>query len=109
MSQTEYAVFLVTAGSPEEAQKIARVLLQQRKAACVNLLPGVTSSYWWKGRLDTASETLLIIKSKASLAGQIVKLVKSVHSYHVPEVIALPILGGNPDYLAWIEEEVREG
>ena len=109
MSQTAYAVFLVTAGSPEEAQKIAGLLLERRKVACVNILPGVSSSYWWKGKLESASESLLIIKSKASLSDEIVKLVKSVHSYQVPEIIALPIIGGNPDYLAWIGAEVREG
>jgi len=109
VSQNEFALFLVTASSVEEAQKISSLLLEQRKAACVNILPGVSSSYWWKGKIETASETLLIIKSRASLSDEIVKLVKHAHSYSVPEVIALPIISGNPDYLAWIGAEVPEG
>ncbi|MDO8491454.1 MAG: divalent-cation tolerance protein CutA [Dehalococcoidia bacterium] len=109
MNQTACAVFLVTASSEEEAKKIAHLLLEKRKAACVNIVPGVISSYWWKGKLESASESLLIIKSKASLADEIVEMVKSVHSYQVPEIVALPIIAGNPDYLAWIGDEVRGG
>ena len=109
VKQTAYAVFLVTASSEEEAKKIARLLLEQRKAACVNIVPGVSSSYWWKGKLESASESLLIVKSKASLSDEIVRLVKGAHSYQAPEIIALPIIGGNPEYLAWIDAEVSEG
>lgn len=105
MNQDEYAVFLVTASSPEEAAKLANLLLERHLAACVNILPAVDSSYWWKGNLESARESLLIIKSKASLGERIVSLVKEAHSYQVPEVIALPIIGGNPDYLAWIDSE----
>jgi periplasmic divalent cation tolerance protein len=68
----------------------------------------VDSSFWWQGKLDSAQESLLIIKTGASLISEIIELVKSVHSYEVPEIIALPIIGGNEDYLKWIDDEVEE-
>lgn len=83
-----YLVLLVTATSSEEAHKIANELLNRRKAACVNIVPGVNSLFWWQGKLDSAYENLLIIKTKASLLNEIVALVTQIHSYDVPEVIA---------------------
>jgi len=101
-------VILITASTGEEAQQIADKLLAQRKAACVNIIPKVHSLFWWKGELDSAEETLLIVKSGASLVDEIVSLVKEVHSYEVPEVIALPLVGGNQDYLNWMSAELRD-
>ncbi len=100
-------VVLVTTSSGEEAHKIANALLAQRKAACVNIVPGVSSLFWWQGKLDSAQESLLLVKTEASKLGEIVTLVKEIHSYQVPEIIALPIVGGNQDYLQWLHEEVR--
>jgi len=108
MKQIGKVVIFVTTGTEEEAHKIAELLLTKRKAACVNIVPGVESSFWWQGKLDSARESLLIIKTRASLLSEIVELVKSIHSYEVPEIIALPIIGGNEDYLKWIDDEVRE-
>ncbi len=108
MKETGKVVIFVTAGSEQEAHKIAELLLSQRKAACVNIVPKVDSSFWWQGKLDSAKESLLIIKTKASLLSEVVDLVKAAHSYEVPEIIALPIIGGNEDYLKWIDDEVRE-
>jgi len=96
-------VILITTGSEEEAHRIADQLLNQRKAACVNIMPRVDSLFWWQGKLDSAQETLLVIKTKASKLKEITELVKKVHSYEVPEVIALPIVGGNEDYLKWLD------
>jgi len=96
-------VILITTGSEEEAHRIAAQLLNQRKAACVNIVPRVDSLFWWQGKLDSAQETLLVIKTKASKLKEITELVKKVHSYEVPEVIALPIVGGNEDYLKWLD------
>lgn len=107
MQPPEYAVILVTASSLEEAQKIATVLLNKRKAACINIMPQVQSSYWWQGKIDKAEESLLIIKTMASAIQDVIELVKANHSYTVPEIIALPIIAGNPDYLEWIEHEVQ--
>jgi periplasmic divalent cation tolerance protein len=103
----ENVAILVTTGTDEEARRVAVALLNQRKAACVNILPNICSLFWWHDKLDSARESLLIIKTKASLVKEIVRLVKEVHSYEVPEIIALPIIGGNQEYLDWIGEEVR--
>ncbi|MBM4447030.1 MAG: divalent-cation tolerance protein CutA [Chloroflexi bacterium] len=108
MKQTGKVVIFVTTSSEAEARKIAELLLGQRKAACVNIVPRVDSSFWWQGKLESAQESLLVIKTKASLLPEITELVKSVHSYEVPEIIALPIIGGNEDYLKWIGDEVKE-
>ena len=108
MKETGKIVIFVTTRSEPEAHKIAELLLSRRKAACVNIVPRIASSFWWQGKLDSAQESLLIIKTKASLLPEIVALVKTEHSYKVPEIIALPIIGGNVDYLKWIDDEVRE-
>lgn len=106
--RTDHVVILITAPAQEEAQKIARMLLERRKAACVNIVPSVDSLFWWHGQLDSAREALLVVKTRAALVDQVVELVKQVHSYSTPEVIALPILSGNDDYLKWIQAETRE-
>jgi len=100
-------VLFITTANIEEAQRIADLLLKERKAACINIVSRVSSSFWWQGRLNSAQESLLIVKSRASVLDQIVNLVKEHHSYNVPEIIALPIIGGNPDYLEWIAKEVK--
>ncbi len=102
----DIVVFVTTRGE-QEAHQIARLLLHQRRAACVNILARVDSVFWWQGHIDSAQESLMIIKSKASLLPEIVNLVKGVHSYQVPEIIAIPIVGGNKDYLEWINSEVE--
>jgi periplasmic divalent cation tolerance protein len=108
MDKSAHIVVLITTETDSEARKIADVLLDQKKAACVNIVPRVDSRFWWEGKIDSAQESLLIVKTKASLLDEVVDLVKQNHSYSVPEVIALPIIGGNPDYLKWIDEEVAE-
>jgi len=109
MKETGKIVIFVTTSTEEEAHKIAELLLTKRKAACVNIVPRVDSSFWWQGKLDSAWESLLIIKTKDSLLHEIIGLVKSIHSYQVPEIIALPIIGGSEDYLKWMDDEVEEG
>ena len=108
MKETGKIVIFVTASTEEEAHKVAELLLGRRKAACVNIVPEVDSSFWWRGKLDSARESLLIIKTRASLLPEIIEMVKSVHSYEVPEIIALPIIGGSEDYLEWIDDAVKE-
>jgi len=108
MKDTGKVVIFITTNSEEEAHKIAEYLLTKRKAACVNIVPKVNSLFWWQGKLDSARESLLIIKTRASLVQEVIELVKEVHSYSVPEIIALPIIGGNEDYLKWIDAQAEE-
>jgi len=97
-----YIVVLITTGSAEEAKKIAAALLEQKKAACVNIIPQVSSRFWWEGELDSAEESLLLIKTRTQMLDDVISLVQENHSYDVAEVIALPVVGGNQDYLDWI-------
>ena len=106
MEKSTYIVLFITAATGEEAQQISRTLLERKKAACINIIPEVNSRFWWEGKLDAGRESLLIVKTKASLLPEIIDLVKEVHSNIVPEIIALPIIGGNQDYLDWIDKEV---
>lgn len=99
-----YVAILITASSKKEAGRIARALLKHKLAACVNILDKVKSFFWWEVKIDSADEVLLIVKSKSAKLAKIIKLVKSIHSYQVPEIIALEIVGGNRDYLRWIDD-----
>lgn len=103
---TDSIVVMITCSSKKEANKVKKVLLEKRKAACVNIIPSVDSSFRWKGKIDSSLEVLLLAKTKKKMLKKIVTLVKKLHSYEVPEIIALPIIGGNRDYLNWIEKEV---
>jgi periplasmic divalent cation tolerance protein len=100
---TDRIIVFITAGSEEEAHKIAELLVNGKKAACVNIVPKVDSLFRWKGKLDSARESLLLVKTKASLFPEIISLVKEIHSYEVPEIIALPIIAGSEDYLKWLD------
>jgi periplasmic divalent cation tolerance protein len=103
------AVFVyITAPSHAEAVKIGRALVAERLAACANALPGVRSVYWWQGEMEEADEAVLVVKSRATLAGRLIDRVKSLHSYTCPAIVVLPIVAGNPDYLAWIAAETEE-
>ncbi len=107
-SNSDRIVVLIT--TPKgEGKKIARALVESRLAACVNVVPGLTSLYWWQGEIQEDQEELLIVKTRADVLDRLVAEVKRIHPYSVPEVIALPILGGNPDYMRWVDEEVRPG
>lgn len=101
----KHIVVFVTVDSEAAAQKIIDALLSARKAACVNIIPSVESHYWWQGKIETANELLLVVKTRAKLLDDVVALVKKNHPYTVPEIIALPITGGNEDYLRWVEGE----
>jgi periplasmic divalent cation tolerance protein len=105
--QSAFVVVLITAKNMQDARKISRTLLNEKLAACVNIVKGVESMFWWEGKVDQVSEALLVVKTKKSILRKLIKVVKSVHSYTVPEIIALPILDGNPDYLKWVNESVK--
>jgi len=103
VSKTDRIIVLITAGSEEEARKIGESLVEGKKAACVNIVPGMDSLFWWEGKIDSARESLLLVKTRASLFPEIVEMVKGTHSYDVPEIIALPITAGSEDYLKWLD------
>ena len=102
-----YIIIFVTASTKKEARIIAAALVKKRFAACVNIIERIESLFYWQGKIDRAKEALLIIKSKKSKLKSIIKLVKSLHSYEVPEIIALPIIGGEQKYLNWIDDSLR--
>jgi len=102
-----YVVVLVTAKNKKEAQKISVGLIKAKLAACVNILDKVDSVFFWAGKIDQAKESLLVIKSKKEKLPQIIKLVRSLHSYEVPEIIALPIIAADMPYLRWIDAALR--
>ena len=104
--EPETIVVLITAPSREVGEKIAKVLLDGRLVACVNIVPAIDSFFWWQGEIQTEQEVLLVAKSRADLfADGIVPAVRAAHPYDVPEIIALPILMGSQAYLDWIKEE----
>jgi periplasmic divalent cation tolerance protein len=104
---TDKLVVLVTCSSAAEARRIARAVVEARLAACVNILPGaVTSVYRWKGRVESARERLLLVKTSRRRLAKLRVAVERLHSYDVPEFIALAIADGSPAYLAWLEESL---
>ena len=104
MSET---ITLATCKDRRQAASIARTLVKEKLAACVNIVPAVTSIYVWEGKLEEGREVLLIIKSRMALAAKLTARVKKLHSYSVPEVVTIPIASGNPDYLRWVREATR--
>jgi periplasmic divalent cation tolerance protein len=97
----------ITTPSPQEALRIGRAVVADRLAACANVLPGVTSVFRWQGKVQEEGETALILKTRSDLVERLTTRVKELHSYDCPCVVALPIAGGNPDFLQWIAEETR--
>jgi periplasmic divalent cation tolerance protein len=95
----------VACGSPEEAERIADALLSARLAACVQNLGPMTSRYWWKGEREAAAEWLLVAKTRVARLDDLVAAVRTIHSYETPEIVATPIIGGDSDYLAWLDAE----
>lgn len=96
---------MITTGSEEQAEKIARTLLEERLIACANLIGGIRSLYRWKGQVCDDREILLLCKTERQLFSRLSKKVKSIHSYEVPEIIALPLVEGWQPYLQWIAQE----
>ncbi len=101
-------VVLVTCPKRTVAERIARRLVSEGLAACVNVVPGLTSTYRWQGKICRDSELLLIIKTRRKLLQTLIDRVRALHPYTVPEVIALPLVGGSPAYLAWVEDATRK-
>ncbi|MFA6384589.1 MAG: divalent-cation tolerance protein CutA [Candidatus Omnitrophota bacterium] len=102
-----YVVVLITAANKKQARMIAGALVERKLVACVNVIDRVSSLFWWKKKVDKATEVLIVAKSTRGKLPRIIASVKSLHSYTVPEIIALPVVGGNRDYLDWIDESIR--
>jgi periplasmic divalent cation tolerance protein len=103
---TDKIVVFSTASSAEEAEKIARELVNERLAACVNVVPAIRSIYRWQGKIEDSQEVLLIIKSSRERFDALRTLLEKLHSYEVPEVIAMPVVDGAPNYLNWMDGEL---
>ena len=97
----------MTAPSAAEARRIGRTLVEERLCACVNILDGMTSFYWWQGTLEESAELVVIAKTTRDRLDALTARVKALHEYAVPCVVALPLVGGNPDFLDWIGAEAR--
>ena len=95
----------ITARNKKQAQKIGRALVTERLAACANIFDAIDSLYFWEGRLCDGRETVLIVKTRNTLLNRLVKRVKTLHSYSVPCIVALPIVGGNKEFLSWVKKE----
>ena len=104
----ERAVFVYTTyPSLVEAERAGRAIVEQRLGACVNILPGMISHYWWEGKVERGEEVVMIFKTRASLAEAVRAAVKESHSYTTPAIIVLPVEGGDPNYLSWINTETE--
>ncbi len=104
---SSYVVVLMTASDKKEASKIVRSLLDDRLIACANIIGPVSSLFWWEGKIDEASEVLVIMKSRKDLFKRLSERVKETHSYEVPEVLELPITEGLPSYLEWMSASLH--
>ncbi len=107
MAQGQAVVIFVTTSSSAEAEKIGRALVEEKLVACVNIIPQVRSIYRWQGKICDEPEALMVLKTRSGQIQKIIKRVRSLHSYTVPEIIVLPILAGSKDYLRWIYEVTR--
>jgi len=104
----EYIQVLTTTENREDAENIARSLVEKRLAGCVQVLGPVTSTYRWKGNLETAAEWLCLIKSTRDLYARVEEAIKALHPYETPEIIAVPVVAGSRDYLEWLKQELRK-
>ncbi len=99
----------ITCNDVAEAERIGRALVGERLAACVNLLPGLRSMFWWQGKIEETPEIIMIAKTKTANMGAVVERVKSLHRYSTPCVVFLPVVGGNPPFLDWLRSEMDPG
>jgi periplasmic divalent cation tolerance protein len=104
-----YIQVFTTTGKKQDAEKIAKTLVEKRLAGCVQILGPIASIYQWKGSVETSEEWLCFIKSKKRLFNELEKVVKELHPYETPEIVAIPISVGSRDYLEWLRNEIKKG
>jgi len=101
----EYVQVVCTAGTAEEAERIARAVVEQRLAACAQIIAPVQSIYWWRGAVEQSTEWMCVMKTKGEKFEEVRRVIRALHTYETPEIIATPIIRGDEAYLGWIEEE----
>ena len=104
----EYMQVFTTTEKKEDAEKIAKALVEKRLAGCIQIVGPVASTFWWKGNVETAEEWLCFIKSKKLLYEKLEKVIKEIHPYETPEIIAMPIVAGSKEYLEWLSSELKK-
>lgn len=104
--RNEYIVVLCTTGSAEEAQRIARRVVEQRLAACAQVMGPIKSTYWWEGKIEESGEWLCLMKTRGELFEGLRRAIREVHSYQTPEIVAIDIVAGDAEYLRWMDGEV---
>ena len=102
-----YVLVYITTSGEKESKKIGRIIVEERLAGCVNIIPTIESLYWWKGEIEEDSESILIAKTKVSNIENIIKRVKEIHSYENPAILAIPIIEGSKSYLDYLDGEIR--
>ncbi len=102
-----YALVYITTSGEEESKKIGKMVVEERLAGCVNIIPTIESFYWWKGEIEEDNESILIAKTKVSNVENIIKRVKEIHSYENPAILAIPIINGSKEYLDYLDAEIR--
>lgn len=105
--EKDYVIVLVTTADREEAEKISRALLDERLIACANIIGPVTSLFWWNGKIEKAEEHMLLMKTRSEMFEKIAEKIKALHSYEVPEIIAISIIKGFKPYLEWLNNSLR--
>lgn len=105
----DYIVLYITAPDEETSVKIARTLVKEKLAGCVNIIKNIRSIYFWQGKVEDEPEVLMIVKTRRELFDRLKERVKSIHPYSVPEIIAMPIIEGSEDYLKWLDEVTAGG
>ena len=105
---SSYVIVIVTVANREEAMKIVRSLLEERLIACANIVGPISSIFWWQGKIDEAREFLVFMKSHENHFERLSEKVAEIHSYEVPEIIALPIIKGSPPYLKWLSDSLQQ-
>ncbi len=109
MAAVQYSIAFVTTSGTQEARKIAKGLVGEGLAACCNIIPKVTSIFNWEGKVEDDTESLMVIKTRKSLQKKVIKRVRQLHSYDVPEVIFFPLEAGEPDYMKWLKDVTAPG
>lgn len=104
----EYVQVFTTTEKKEDAEKIAKAMVEKRLAGCIQIVGPINSMYWWKGNVETAGEWLLLIKSKKELYEELEKAIKELHPYETPEIVAVPIVAGSKEYLEWLKNELKK-